>query len=141
MLAFLFSFFWIIPYQIPAPSLYICCPMWGNRRQSCILDSTPRILDSKYWISDLFGGLRFQIPVVREMPNSYSCIPDSKAQDSGFHKQKISKIPDTTGKKSELLLKLRIQCTESKIPQLSTDRSAIYGTVSFECNKFSIWIF
>ena len=74
--------------------------MWGNRRQSCILDSTPWILDSNYWISDLFSGLRFQIPVVSEMPNSYSCIQDSKAQDSGFHRQKISKIPDTTGKNS-----------------------------------------
>ena len=100
LLAFLFSFFWIIPCQIPAPSLYICCPMWGNRRQSCILDSTPWILDSNYWISDLFSGLRFQIPVVSEMPNSYSCIQDSKAQDiripqarnfqdSGYHRQKF----------------------------------------------------
>ena len=48
------------------------------------------------------------IPVVSGIPDSLGCIPDSKAQDSGFHRQtfprfriphaKISKIPDYTSK-------------------------------------------
>ena len=33
--------------------------------------------------------LRFWIPIVSGIPDSLSCIPDSKAQDSGFHKQKF----------------------------------------------------
>ena len=33
--------------------------------------------------------LRFQIPIVSEIPDSLSCIPDFKAQDSGFHKQNV----------------------------------------------------
>jgi len=33
--------------------------------------------------------LGFWIPTVIGIPASYSCIPDSKAQDSGFHKQKF----------------------------------------------------
>ena len=41
----------------------------------------------------------FRIPTAvlripkRRIPDSYSCTPDSKAQDSGFHEKKISKIP------------------------------------------------
>ena len=33
--------------------------------------------------------LRFWIPIVSGIPDSLSCIPDSKAQDYGFHKQKF----------------------------------------------------
>ena len=39
--------------------------------------------------------LRFRIPnIAIEIPDSFSCIPDSKAQDSGFHKQKFSRFRD-----------------------------------------------
>ena len=31
----------------------------------------------------------FWIPIVSEILNSLNCVPDSKAQDSGFHKQKF----------------------------------------------------
>ena len=31
--------------------------------------------------------LGFWIPIVSEIPDSMSCIPDSKTRDSGFHKQ------------------------------------------------------
>ena len=33
--------------------------------------------------------LGFCIPMVSGIPDSYSCIPDSKAQDSRFHRQKF----------------------------------------------------
>ena len=60
---------WLIPF-IPDTYTY---SLKGNPRQSWILDSTPRILDPRYWI-----------------PDSLSCIPDSKVPDSGSHKQKFS---------------------------------------------------
>ena len=51
-----------------------------------ILDSTSRIPDSRYWNPDsLSVELGFRIPIVSGIPDSSSCIPDSKAQDSGFH--------------------------------------------------------
>ena len=77
----------------------ICQPMRGNQRQLWILDSAPWILDSVYWIPDLSVDVdsRFQLSVRCRIP-MWSCIPDWKAQDSGFQKQKTSKIPDTTCK-------------------------------------------
>ena len=92
LLAFLSFFFWIIPCQVPAPRLYMST---HARESKTVMDSGFRLLDSRS-----FSGLGFQIPVVSKMPDSYSCIPEWKAQDSGFHKQKISKIPDTTCKNS-----------------------------------------
>ena len=53
----------------------------GNPRQSLILDSTQWIPDSR----SLSVGLGLWIPFVSGIPDSLSCIPDSKAQDStGF---------------------------------------------------------
>ena len=37
--------------------------------------------------------LGFQFPIVSGIPDSLSCISDSKAQDSGFHKQLFSGFP------------------------------------------------
>ena len=34
----------------------------------------------------------FRIPVVSGIPNSLSCLPDSKAHDSGCHKQKFPAV-------------------------------------------------
>ena len=59
--------FWI-PHQIP--------------------NSSPLLPDS------LSVELRFWIPIVSGIPNSLSCIPDSNAQDSGFHKQKFPGFQD-----------------------------------------------
>ena len=39
--------------------------------------------------------LWFRIPVVSGIPDSLSCIPDSKAKDSEFHNQKIFRIPES----------------------------------------------
>ena len=92
-----YLFFWIIPRQSPALSLYMSPHVRGSKT---VMDSGFHSVDSGFRLLDSrsFSGLGFQIPVVSEMPDSYSCIPDRKAQDSGFHKQKISKIRDTTGK-------------------------------------------
>ena len=66
--------------------------MQGNFKKSWILDSTPWIPDS------LSVELGFRIAIFSGIPDSLSCIPDCKAQnsrfhktnfqDSGFHKQK-----------------------------------------------------
>ena len=55
------------------------------------LDSTPGISDS------LSVELGFRLPIDSGIADSLSCIPDSKAKDSGFQKQKIPKIrnPDS----------------------------------------------
>ena len=50
------------------------------------MDSGFQLLDSKSFSVELGS----QIPIVSGILDSYSCIPDSKAQDSGFHRQKIS---------------------------------------------------
>ena len=68
----------------------------GNPRQSRILDSTLWIPDSGFQF--LSVELEFWIPIVSGIPDSLSCIPDSKAQDSRFHQQKF---PD-----SEILIPL-----------------------------------
>ena len=66
------------------------------------------ILDSGFfirrtWILVFQSLVGFQIPIISGIPDSSCCIPDSKAQDSGFHsenlldfgfqKQKDSRIP------------------------------------------------
>ena len=58
--------------------------------KSWILDSTMWIPDSRFPIPDSgFQGLA--------SPDSFGCILDSKAQDSGFHRQKVPGvgIPDS----------------------------------------------
>ena len=42
--------------------------------------------------------LGFRIPILSGIPDSLSCIPDSKTQNSGFRKRKIYQIPDFTSK-------------------------------------------
>ena len=62
-------------------------------REFKILDSSPYILDSRYWILySLTVELGFRNSIVGGILDSLSCIPDSKTQDSGFHK---SNFPDS----------------------------------------------
>ena len=52
--------------------------------------STPWIPDSRYQIPDsLSAELGARIPIVSGILDSFSCIPDSRTWDSGFHKQKF----------------------------------------------------
>ena len=65
--------------------------MQGSPRQSRILDSTPWIPDTSHWIlaDSLSVELGFRILVLSAIPDSSNCIPDSKAQDSGFYKKRF----------------------------------------------------
>ena len=58
------------------------------------MDSGFQQLNSKSFSVEL----GFRIPIVSGIPDSYSCIPDSKTQDSGFHKQEFPRfrIPQAT---------------------------------------------
>ena len=63
-----------------------------------LLDSGFHAVDSGFHLLDSRSfsvELGFRIRIVSGIPDSHTRIPDSKAQDSGFHKQKISKIPDS----------------------------------------------
>ena len=76
--------------------------MQGNPIQTGILESTTWISDSSYWISDsLAVELGLQITIASEIPDSLCCIPDSKAQDPGFHEKYFPNsgiwIPSLTG--------------------------------------------
>ena len=78
------------------------------RESKTVLDSGFHAVDSGFQLlvsRSYTVELGFRIPIVRGIPDSDSCIPDSKAQDSGFHKQKfprfrilhakISRIPES----------------------------------------------
>ena len=55
-------------------------------------------MDSRHWIPDfLTVKLGFRISIISGIPDSLSCIPDSKAQDSGFHNSNFQ-IQDFTSK-------------------------------------------
>ena len=58
------------------------------------IQDSPWILDSRCWISVI---LSVWILIVGWIPDSLSCIPDFKAQDSKFHKHKLPRFrnPDS----------------------------------------------
>ena len=67
----------------------IACPMLGNPRKFWILDSTPGIPDSRYWIPVFFNGTWILAPIVGGIPDSLSCTPNPHAKisqitESGF---------------------------------------------------------
>ena len=62
-----------------------------------MLDSTPWIPDSKSWINHFLSvEHEFWIPIISGIPDSLSCIPDSKGQDLPYlpyqHKKIVRKI-------------------------------------------------
>ena len=72
--------------------------MYGNPGQSWILDSTPRIPNSWYWIPVLSVEFGYWIPIVNGYLESLSCSPDYKAPDS----DSISKIYPDSGIRTPL---------------------------------------
>ena len=52
-----------------------------------------RIPGTGFW--SLYEELGVRIPIVSGVPDSLSWIPDSKAQDSGFHQKNFSKVLDS----------------------------------------------
>ena len=104
-----------------APSLAPC-----KGRQSCVLDSTPWIPDSRYWIPySLSVELGFRIPMVSGIPDSLSCFLDSKVQDSGFQNQNW--IP---GFRFPQAKPSRIRITQTKICRIPESGVSYTGRVS-----------
>ena len=57
------------------------------------------------WIQDsLFVELGFRIAIVSWIPDSLSCFADSKAQDSGLHKQNFPRFQIPQAKISGILI-------------------------------------
>ena len=69
------------------------------RESKTVLDSGFHAVDSgfhNYWIAHLFSvKLWFCIPIVSGTPDFYSCISDSKAQDSRYHKHKFPRFQNS----------------------------------------------
>ena len=73
------------------------------RASNIVWDSGLHAVDSRFQALDygfFVNGTWIRIPNVSRIPDSVRCIPDSKAQDSGFHEQKISWNPDSKNKNS-----------------------------------------
>ena len=68
-----------------------------NRRQSWILDYTPWIPDSRYWIPVFVSGT-FWILIVSGIADTLRCIPDSTSQDSGADNKIPQDSVDSTSK-------------------------------------------
>ena len=65
------------------------------REYKTVLDSGFHALESGFQLPDskpFLVELGFRIPIVSGISDSYICIPDSKAQDSGFHMRKFSRF-------------------------------------------------
>ena len=69
--------------------------MWGNLKQSWILDSTPWIPDSRYWRSGFFVDGTWIPDSNRKWPRIVLRIPKPRILVSATQ---ISRIPDCTGK-------------------------------------------
>ena len=72
----------------------VCCPVSGHLKQKRF--PAPFLVFGKQSISKNIPGTWFRslsvepgfwIPILSRIPDSLSCIPDSKARDSGLHKQ------------------------------------------------------
>ena len=67
--------------------------MINGKHKSTHIRESKTVLDSEIhmpWIPDsLSVELGFQISILSKIPVSLSYIPDSKAQDSGFHERKF----------------------------------------------------
>ena len=111
--------------------------MQGNPRQSLILDSGFQLLDSR----TLSVELGFRIPISNGIPDSQSCIPDSKAQG------KIARIPNSTSKTSPnsgIQISLRylsviVLCTIQSLISRHLDLDLeLYATTGFLSNYIII---
>ena len=83
----------------------------------------------------------YSVDVGFRIPDFYSCIPDSKAQDSGFYKQKFPGFPHM-GRFFYIFLVKVLQVrkhTPISFPEVAILRSATGMLVSLEkCNKGSV---
>ena len=97
--------------------------------------------------------LAFWIPILCRIPDSLSCIPGSKTQDSRFHKHKFSRIPEsgfphgsylkTTPLQKYLLLNLSFVCFLQDVSLACFTCSRFlnfYKSNLDPCKKVKIWI-
>ena len=79
--------------------IVICIGFDPYKGKSWIVDSSPGISDSSYWISNSLSVElgEFRISNVSGIPDSLSCIPVSKAQDFNSASKSFH-IPDSTSK-------------------------------------------
>ena len=84
-------------------------------------------MDSGFQGQDLSLELGFGTPIITGNPDSLSCMPDPKARDSGFHKQKVSGFPyiGRTEWIKKKYSQLNIRCIERV--------SAYYGVCLIHC--------
>ena len=92
-LALLYSVVYICKYCPVNAQLTSTIPKWLSDwlslpRRDCFRTGLNR---SNYIApcKEIQDSLGFWIPLVIRIPDSLSCIADSKAQDSGFHKQNL----------------------------------------------------
>ena len=77
------SFRWLVQNFAPYKGIQDSLGFWIPRRGF-------RILGTRF--PSFSVELGFWIPIVRRIPDSLSCILDSKAQDFGFHKQNFPRF-------------------------------------------------
>ena len=80
--------------------------------------------------------LGFQFPIVSGIPDSLSCISDSKAQDSRFHKQLFSGFPCMGRKKkiSNILWSLHLICDQDSLALSSLSCTLFLHPADCTCN-------
>ena len=79
---------YVMAFQRVHLSMYIIIDTHSSpyvRESSTVLDSGFHAVNSGFQYFSL--ELEFWIPIVSGIPKFLSCIPDSKTQDSEFHKQ------------------------------------------------------
>ena len=105
------------------------------RASNIVWDSGFQALDSEFFVS----GTWIRIPNVSRIRDSVRCIPDSKAQDSGFHEQKISWNPDSKSKNSldsEIRIPLNAAIAVNKVTLSKRSQSKGRG----KKGKFKSWL-
>ena len=107
--------------------------MQRNPRQSWILHSMPWIPDSSYWI-----------PILSRIPDFFSCILDSKAQDTGFHSKNCPvpgiRIPLHGLRHYCRCNKWYLQCTESE-PACEVAEPMLLFATHLYCPSSNRWTF
>ena len=107
--------------------------MQRNPRQSWILHSMPWIPDSSYWI-----------PILSRIPDFFSCILDSKAQDTGFHSKNCPvpgiRIPLHGLRHYCRCNKWYLQCTESE-PVCEVAEPMLLFATHLYCPSSNRWTF
>ena len=111
--------------------------MQRNPSQSWILDSMPWIPDSSYWIPILSR-------ILSRIPDSLSCILDSKAQDTGFHSKNCTdsgiRIPLHGLRNCCRCNKWYLQCTESE-PACEVAEPMLLFATHLYCPSSDRWTF